>query len=934
MAHQQENIQDPAGLGTILEDMEFVVETQNDGSEEQREVDHLSDEDFTDETEEHTAPLRVIVGNSPADVSEAESQPGSAFSSSSSDEETDADDEGEEEDDEGNDTDQAEEWEDAIDNSAAPPPPAEEIRVLPAVVGRLSYYRDTYNLFRFDNNCYHSSSSDSEQYKKKKRRQEKATSTRDVRRPSPLRTASNPDSPTSPKDKSSAPESGVLPEPSPEAEDAHIVSPLSDHDDEPGRPELVSEQQALAAKRDWSEEDELDTSWVPDAIADVIGPDRESGHDLVSPLEEADDEKIVSLEAPTLDMDDSDEPETAPEGFNPTFITLQPKKFHDPTSPDPDGPEILTGLDPREGFDAWKEWHDRNDVDGQRFRTKYLITDDNGKSGDLNVFDDSDRSDAADFLRKQRLLFKEKKAGAAFLPAIDMVPGNTAAARKADQENIIEFMKIQMLKYRFQRNFFRYEFKICERNLRDSQDRVGRRDETVRELDETVRDLDGIVLRREDMIEKLKLDNAQLLSVLEDTDAAWDSERARRELLQDEQKKLLMFSEQYKKAAQQNAEKLRRNRSERDVDFQMATIMDVVSQSPIESDPADTAKIEAVSILKKQNESLVKDIARIKDDDVKFIQKQSASVLGMKAATEQILQKTFATHEGEKSALEDQVADSHQHVQQLQYHVDDLLKQLDTVTKGKAQAEAEVVQLKLQKKDELEDKLAASRSHTESLRSRKDELEARQANAKLTLDLSDHVKAAKAAEELAQGQIEDLQAQLKAKSEKLATAEKRLTGASDEFGEIGADIAAWQKDYDGMVAELEVGKNTLKGELDAERQESKALRKALLAAQEHNSSPASADISSPLHDTKEQQQLRKAAFSRPSGWVSRENAIMQQSNGASDLKSRLVAREKRQEEELGLLDQIRLRMDSVCSILGMSELSYIPPQGRFLAMVA
>jgi hypothetical protein len=884
MAYQQENIQDPTGLGTIFEDAELVIETQDDDSDERREVDSMFNEDFAGETEEHTAPLRVIVDNSPADVSEAESQPGSAFSSSSSDEDDDADDEGAEQDDEGNDADQAEEWEDAIDNSVAPPPPAGEIHVLPAVVGRFSVYNNDYNLYRFDDKCYHSSSSDSEQYKKKKRRQEKATSTLDVG-PSPLRTASNPDSPTSPKDISSASEFGVLPDPSPEAEDTHIVSPLSDHDADPERPESASEQQTPAAKRDWSEEDESDTSWVSDAIAKVLGSDRESGDELVSPLDEADvdtpdfhneDAEVVSLEAPPQDMDNHNEPETAPEGFNPTFVTLQPKKFHDPTSPDPDGPEILTGLDPREGFDAWKEWHERNDVDGQRFRTTYIITSEDGKSGDLNVYDDSDRSDAANFLRKQRLLVKEKKAGDDRLSAIVMVPGNTPAARKADRENMIEFMKIQMLKYRYQRNFFRYEFKICERNLRDSQDRFGRRDETIRDLEDTL-------FRREDMIAQLKSDNAQLLSLLEDTDAAWDSERARREVLQDEQKKLLMFSEQYKKAAQQNAEKLRRDRSERDADFQISTIMDVISQSPIASDS--------------------------------------------------------------ESALEDQLADSDQHAHQLQSQVDDLLKQLEHATKGQAQAEAEAVRLRSQKMDEIEDKLATRRSHNESLKSRKDELElkveletSRQASAKLTSDLSEHVKAAKAAEELAQRQIEDLQAQLKAKVEQLATAEEKLTGASDDLGEIDADMVAWQKDYDGIFAELEVGKNKLQRALDAERQETKTLRKETaslrkaLLARERNDSAALADISSPLRDTPEQQQPRKAAFSRPSAWVGRENAIMQQPNGASDLKSQRAAREERQEEELGLLDQIRQRMDSVFSILGISELSYIPPQGRFLAM--
>jgi hypothetical protein len=189
MAYQKENIQDPTGLGTIFEDVEFVVTTQHEGSEEQREVDHVSDEDFTDETEENATPLPLIVDSSPADVSEAESQPGSAFSSSSSDEDSDADDEGAEEEDEDDVADQAEEWVDPNDNSLSPPPPAEEVLVQPAVVGLRYFWGETYDLYKFDGKRYHSSSSDSEKYKRKKRRHRKATSTRAVR-PSPLRTAS------------------------------------------------------------------------------------------------------------------------------------------------------------------------------------------------------------------------------------------------------------------------------------------------------------------------------------------------------------------------------------------------------------------------------------------------------------------------------------------------------------------------------------------------------------------------------------------------------------------------------------------------------------------------------------------------------------------------------------------------------------------------
>lgn len=54
MADQQEIIADPTGLDIILEDKVEAVKTQDDASEEPREVDHLVDEDFTDHTEPHT----------------------------------------------------------------------------------------------------------------------------------------------------------------------------------------------------------------------------------------------------------------------------------------------------------------------------------------------------------------------------------------------------------------------------------------------------------------------------------------------------------------------------------------------------------------------------------------------------------------------------------------------------------------------------------------------------------------------------------------------------------------------------------------------------------------------------------------------------------------------------------------------------------------
>lgn len=155
---------------------------------------------------------------------------------------------------------------------------------------------------------------------------------------------------------------------------------------------------------------------------------------------------------------------TAPEGFNPVFDTAYARS-QVPISPDPDGPETLTGLTPQEGIDAWWEFHNRTQP--RPFRTN-RNPDIQDETGDLTPMDDSsDREDAADFLSKQRFLLKQQE------------PEITVECASEDHKKTQEQLTIQMLKYRYQRNQTWYD-------LKDSEARVARRDKWITELEQRV----------------------------------------------------------------------------------------------------------------------------------------------------------------------------------------------------------------------------------------------------------------------------------------------------------------------------------------------------------------------------------------------------------------------------------------------------------------
>lgn len=630
MADQRENTTNPTGLGISYTDASNPPETQRDAPEGQIEVAHPIDEeftyfdrDFTDGTEKHAEPLRGIVDNAPANASDIESQPTSAFSPSSSEGGADADDGGAEQDDDVNNSEQAEERYDVDARDDLPPSSGKPIYVPNRVLGTWIREDNDWDLNRA--NHYYGkvplhSKTESEIRRYNNR---KSAEYRDALRfcgpqPSPLQTASTPDSPLSPENTQSTMVIGILPEPSPGAEDIDALSPPSDHAATP-RPESAMGQHRLVALRKWSDEDEDDTSWVAGAIEEVTGSRRGSGESTPEDLPKVgyvDNDTSLAPETPTLQQDraehDDDNPdidgvidqlisplspvspldeaeapsaladrslpatmanlasnivgcvaessttssqdvenfrETVPatELFGPRYeMTLA--ELHAALSPDFDGPETLTRLTPQEGMESWKEWYDRNKAQPQRFRTS-RIADTDGQSGDLNLHIDTDRGDAADLLRGQRLLLKQAAPALSKyterverVANIELIIGKTDENRVADRESLQEFVKLQMLKYRYQRNEF-YD------KAREEKNRVGRRNQELAEEREMAK-------RRNQEIQAAHEGFEALLGQLHIT--------------AEENMKLRVLAEQHTKTTQQNADNL-----------QMSSVMTIISQDPV-----------------------------------------------------------------------------------------------------------------------------------------------------------------------------------------------------------------------------------------------------------------------------------------------------------------------------------------------------------------
>lgn len=677
MSEHEKHSEAPVGLGIDRLD-DPAVETEQIVIEEQREVDPIAAEDITDETAQHNLPLLVLPeGQTKAD----DSQPGSAFSSSSSEEDDDADDEAGEDDEEADE--EADEDDDTAEWNASPlptesvcepphqaPPPLGP----PAVWGRGDKWSGEYTLRRhrrYEWQPYHDESSSDPEDVKAKQEAHRQTPPNHPARPSPLRSTSGLDSPTSPppvsplsqEEQENLQDIGVLPEPSPELPKVYEFASFAASQQTPS-----GERRTSAASFDWSEDDEDDDSWVAGAIQDVKGQHEESVNDrrvvlyqapgdsqTLDTINETEDEDFmtadekepessndapvtedgtsteessnafvhsqqrpsglglssenpeggtdaetyVSQDGPGNTSEQSDEeltPTQAPAGFNPTFEGAQaypPENLVELTSPNLDGPEPLTGLAPHEGLDAWWEWRTRNQKITFRTNHNPLNKD---KHGDLSHQGETnpDRSDAADFLSKQRFILKELAAS----------EGRNSAAQRAsnirqDMEDTMEYLKLKMLYYRAQRNHFLYE-------THGSRGRIARRDNTIRELEERngqrkdmIKKLEDRNTRRDEEIKGLEENIDEYSRALKDVKARYEAlqpmleefqtemqkrkdalekERTARKDLQLRYGNLNQMFEQLKKAAEINAEEVRVERAKREQSSKSSPAVELRSQ--------------------------------------------------------------------------------------------------------------------------------------------------------------------------------------------------------------------------------------------------------------------------------------------------------------------------------------------------------------------
>jgi len=880
MADQRENDESPTGLGLTLDNAPNASEPQHDTSETPREVEDPTDEsfddfdrDFTDDVESRAEPLRVNVDHTPADAHEINSQPGSAFSPSSSEGDEDAEDENKvvEQDEDNNGFEHAEEWHDADNRDPAPPLPIEPQPIYRAISGSTDG-NDIDHIYRVDplsgrwSPLHPGTGRNREDFKERMKEYSPQPSKRRKVLTSP---------PVSPDFNTGLPAGmGVIPEPSPEAEeDDHIVSPLSEHE----ASEPAVEQHASANKRVWSEEDEEDTSWVSGAIAEVTGSRRgsmesstadlpendtgdaivpESSEDTVSPLSPVspldkagaldalrddpdtgvEDDVATSSAIPDQHQQSSQESAVAPIAADPGSES-SPSHMRDPTSPEFAGPELLTGLTPEEGIKLWWQWHDQ--LDYPSFNTN-RNPHNQDKSGDFKyTIDGSGKDDAAAVLSKQRFLLNRMTSREV----------RSVSNAMSDVERTLEYMRLQMLKYRHQRNEYRLDAKYLE-------GKVGRRDVTIKELDDRIARRDNTIQEHEEEIDLAKngffkaVEGARVLGVeKEKAFKAANAMHAQKQAAEEAVDAMRAEKEKLAKMLEQKINEAQLELGGRKQPLEFASIMTVISQSPISSE-----------------EGLADGASKNLDDD----------------------------------------------------------------TTDQLQAEVNELRTQSQKLTDIESELAACKSDSAQLQSRKDELEVelrtlamtRRGDAGSDEDLADRIGAAEAL-------VQDMRTEI-----------ERLQGES----------VAWQTYADDSIAMIQA-------ELDAAHEESSALKDALLehgwsayAPSRKNTRPLMSDqgtqteiravpalprapvkaVPAPSRTTKKQQ-IHEEAPNQPSSWTSRRKAIMQSPRAVEELRSRRVARTKRQAEELGRLDQIR---QSMAAILNLDELPYVPIEAGRAAVAA
>ncbi|KAM0712765.1 hypothetical protein Q7P35_000212 [Cladosporium inversicolor] len=683
MADQRENDASPTGLGLSFNDKPNDSEPQHDASQEPGEVEDLTDEsfddfdrDFTNDVEHRAESLRVATEHAPADAHEIDSQPGSAFSASSSEGAEDAEDEAEERDERDDGFQQAEEWHNVENRGPSPLPPFR------AISGRTDG-DEIDHIYRVDprngrrSPMHPNNGPNRWDFRKKMKEYSLRPSKRQKILTSP---------PVSPDYNNGMPAGmGIIPEPSPETEeDEHVVSPLSQHE----ASEPAPEPHVFASDRVWSEEDEEDTSWVSGAIAEVTESRRGSTESTTADLPEQDTEDANGLESfndtanplspvSPLDKDgaldalrdDSDsavEDDGATSSVNPNqhsessqeitaapiavdAVTDQPPSdLRDPTSPDPLGPEFLTGLTPEEGMRIWWKWHDHPDKPSFNTNRNPLIQ---NKSGDFKfIIDSSSKYEAAIVLSKQRFLLNR-------MTSRDV---SSVATAMSDVERTLEYMRIQMLKYRSQRNEYQFdvedlEAKVGRRNetIQEQEDRIARRNNTIQEQEDRIGRRDKTIEENEEelqaarsqfffAVERAKEIGAEKEKIVEAAKAM----HAQKETAVQAESAMRAEKEKLERMLEQKINEAQRELDSRKKPLQFASIMTVLSHEPVASEASDARQLE------EQVQSQVDDLT------IKLAESKAA-IEGLEAdniAWQRYADETIAVIQAEKDAADEEAS--------------------------------------------------------------------------------------------------------------------------------------------------------------------------------------------------------------------------------------------------------------------------------------
>lgn len=610
----------PVGLG--IGGIDVPLATQPAPSGGQGEADGLVGEEDVNRPGQYNAPLEVLTHPSLPLEGNDDSPPKSAFSISSNETDEDADDEGVEEGDD--EVDYAADRECRATNSATAQP---QVQPFPAVIGfteddeiyRPNIWEPEFPL------KYHSGSDSDPEERKKLRAMKRKVRSHAVARPSPLRTASSPDSPVSPKKRKLTGGFGVLPEPSPEPRDEGALSSLSDSG---LTPRIQTPVPPLLKKYttgyDWSEEDEEDTQWYEEAIGTPTGPRRASKTSLdettayQTHADEGDgslsDQQLPDSGNPTGPMSDAgnetaaygpDEGDgkfhhedseydmqqqtaTAPESFDPVFVGanehVYPSEEESPGYSGPFSPAsneaeqhansnnqtsptspLFDGPEPLTGLTP-QEGIDAFWAWRERTRPapRTFRTDRNRENQDKSG-DLTPTSERRDISEVQEYLSAQRLTVKQQLNVQNMAKASRSLSEaiEFDLESTQEYLKLRMLKYRAERN-------NCYHRAVESEQRVGRRE---RQID----DLDAKLLETERAYVKVLADKENMEPVLRELKE--ERKQLRAQFLEQSQ-----MSEAYQKAAQRSGDDLRNLRAKqakRAASLQLSSIMEIASQEPV-----------------------------------------------------------------------------------------------------------------------------------------------------------------------------------------------------------------------------------------------------------------------------------------------------------------------------------------------------------------